>query len=86
MTRIYSLDVWQARAGIAAFYRKAYTLRAADTLKAERHGNGEHHDLLTALADAELAKADAYQRYADYCDTIIGDLLAQRDHTAEVST
>ena len=45
------------------------------------HGNGEHYDYVWTLRNAELAKANAAQRYQHYCDDVVRDLLADRDFT-----
>ena len=81
-TDLAPITCWRDRATAAS--RDYGNFTAAGRAYAERpsHGNGEHTDYVRALHSAELAKAAAASRYKDWCDGIVGDLLADRDFMA----
>ena len=74
--------VWRDRATAARRDHIGFIAAAYAYAERPSHGNGEHTDYVRALHSAELAKAAAASRYKDYADSIVGDLLADRDYFA----
>ena len=84
-TDLAPVSVWRDHATAARRDHIGFVAAAYAYAERPRHNNGEHTDYLRALHSAELAKAEAAGRYLHYCDTVVGDLLADRDYTGDVA-